>query len=503
MVALVVTTDLVTVTAAESITGWEALGGGASGLAAETDYFIQGSFCVSKQITGAGTLKGQWFNNATGINVGNTNHVYVWMYVSTPGILDTLANGGMRIRIGSGTAALKEWYVNGVDTYARGGWVCIPVNLATTANVTTGTLNTGSVQYFGGQLLVTGTAKAANFGVDVIRYGGSITITDGDLATPGTFSTIFTADQQQTNRWGILQESEAGLVQAGRIFVGYASGTTTTRFEGNSRTIVFRDGFLSSTFNGITVRNAATTALFSNLNLRSLGAAKGDFIVDTTNPSVTVTNGLWDSMREVVLRSNTTVSGLTIRSSGTVTTNSAIMSNCTIASTTAAHAMLINSPTEMANVTDTEFSGNAAAIRITTAGTYTFDALQFSGNTVDVINASTGTVTINAINGSNVSTTSNPNGGTTVINNAKALTLNGLQSNSEVRIYRTSDDVELYGEENSGTSVTYSYNYTGDTPVYIHIHHVSYVFLRVELTLTSEGSTVPIQQRFDRTYSNP
>lgn len=88
---------------------------------------------------------------------------------------------------------------------------------------------------------------------------------------------------------------------------------------------------------------------------------------------------------------------------------------------------------------------------------------------------------------------------------AAALSVTGLQAGTEVRVYRTSDDVEIAGTESSGTSFTYNYQWTGsDTDVYIVIHSLGYVPVRYEgQILGSTGLTLPVQQQRDRVYVNP
>jgi len=81
--------------------------------------------------------------------------------------------------------------------------------------------------------------------------------------------------------------------------------------------------------------------------------------------------------------------------------------------------------------------------------------------------------------------------------------LTGLQPGTEVRIYRTSDMVELSGVENSVTTFGYSYTWTVDFDVIVMIHNVQYLTQRIPITLTSSDTTIPIQQVFDRNYSNP
>lgn len=86
---------------------------------------------------------------------------------------------------------------------------------------------------------------------------------------------------------------------------------------------------------------------------------------------------------------------------------------------------------------------------------------------------------------------------------AASLQLLGLKANSEIRVFKTSDDAELAGIENSGTSFTYNYTWEGsDTNVYIVVHSLGYLPIRYEgVVLGSGGFTIPVQQQVDRQYS--
>ena len=80
------------------------------------------------------------------------------------------------------------------------------------------------------------------------------------------------------------------------------------------------------------------------------------------------------------------------------------------------------------------------------------------------------------------------------------LTLTGLKANSEVRVYTAGTTTEIAGVENSGTTfvdATIAVN-----SVDIVIHNVSYEYQKIEAADTSSNLTLPIQQRFDRNYSN-
>jgi hypothetical protein len=85
-----------------------------------------------------------------------------------------------------------------------------------------------------------------------------------------------------------------------------------------------------------------------------------------------------------------------------------------------------------------------------------------------------------------------------------SFTLNGLQPNSEVRIYLSGTSTELIGVENSGTSFTYNYQYSGDFNIDYIVFNLGYLPIRVTgITLGGQNSSVLIQQTIDRQYLNP
>jgi hypothetical protein len=92
----------------------------------------------------------------------------------------------------------------------------------------------------------------------------------------------------------------------------------------------------------------------------------------------------------------------------------------------------------------------------------------------------------------------------TVVENQVTLTLTGIVSNSEVRIYSAGTTSELAGIENSSTTFGYTYSYVPSTTVDIVIHNVNYVYYRLDdYELGAANSSLPISQIFDRNYSNP
>ena len=86
------------------------------------------------------------------------------------------------------------------------------------------------------------------------------------------------------------------------------------------------------------------------------------------------------------------------------------------------------------------------------------------------------------------------------------LTLTGLKTNTEVRIYTAGTTTELGGVENSGTSFQYEYQHdrVTDPVVDIVIHSLGYEYIKLKnVVLGINDSSIPIQQRIDRNFSNP
>lgn len=83
------------------------------------------------------------------------------------------------------------------------------------------------------------------------------------------------------------------------------------------------------------------------------------------------------------------------------------------------------------------------------------------------------------------------------------LTVTGIKLGSEVRLYRSSDMLELIGVETfSATNFLYSYEYQQDIPAILVVFSLGYNPIYLELVLTDSNATIPIQQTIDRNYIN-
>ena len=131
----------------------------------------------------------------------------------------------------------------------------------------------------------------------------------------------------------------------------------------------------------------------------------------------------------------------------------------------------------------------ASSVFALSGNTITIKASTFTGDMT-----TTGIITL--VNGSTFIGTRTDANGTTVVT---TLNLTGLQANSEVRVFEAGTTTEVAGVENSGT--TFTANISASS-VDIVIHNIAYEYQKIEGADTSANLTLPIQQRFDRSYQN-
>ena len=244
MAAPVIASNLTNLTNAEAAdsASWVEIGGNPSS-GQEADIVLQGSASRSKKVSSKEA--GMMFDNGSGIDLSAdaNKHVYIWMNVATVGILDTLANQGIFIRLGTTTANYHDYVVGGSETYG-GGWVRFVIDLTKTPTRVGGTgLTTTSVRYFGGGCTTTGSAKSENFIIDRIDYGSDgLQIDEGDATQPCSWQELFDADDLSANKYGIITARAGKFFLRGPVYIGDAASTSSTLWEDLSNAdVVFED----------------------------------------------------------------------------------------------------------------------------------------------------------------------------------------------------------------------------------------------------------------------
>ena len=491
----------------DQTTGYSLISGGGGGQNSiepnETDDYIVGANCCSRNPFSS-TNRGIVFD-ATSVTVGAGECIYIWIKSDVSAALDLTSNGGIQVAIGTNTASLSFYNVNGSED-AFGGWKCYVID------PTQAPWSNATFRYIGANWTLPGAgpSKGNPFKFDATRYGKFINCVDGTAGTPATAQEIGDWQGDLSRQWGQFQSQGANsfLVQ-GTLRLGLAG--TTVYFSDSGATINFNENpFTPVAFNGVEILNAGSTVIMNGFTLNALGTTSpGDFTV-TDNATVTLTSCSFNNIRNVALLSNTTVTGSTFNGINQLTPNGASITGGTLANTTSATgAIVINAPSEMGSLSGINFNDNNRCIEITTAGTYSFNGHTFGTNTIAVNNSSGGAVIINPSNGCNITqgdveTTA---GGSTTVNAIQTnfqFTVSPLPTpDYEWRLYTVSalgslaGAVELAGAE-AATVATQSYDHTfTNQPIAVQIISNDYVEAIRYYTLTSTAQSQTIDLEID------
>ena len=496
-------TDLTLIADGASGTPAEANAYSSSGSLAsgDTDNAIQGlSAFVALTPTQANRGNSLLANNGTGLTLTAGQVVTLWGNFSVPGILTTFANaqpGGMVV-LGTSTANISTYAVEGSDTYYEGGWrnyVIDPRNTPTGPENGGGTGNTTSNtnQYYGvAYYQSTGPNRASPFNLDGVRYGRMImTCTGGtgtavDNANPlsssaGNFPQMSDYDDYNGggtpsfgsavdggyHRFGQARFQNGAYVCQGIISLG--SGATATYFDDSSRTVVFANNFLSyADFNRLEIRNASSTINLDSMSFSALGTvARGNFeMVD--NATVNITGSSFLDMGTFIFQSNAVVDTTAFRRCDLITIGNATFTECTfsnsIATSTTSTSTLnnfdgctfisdgsnhaVNLGTISAN---TEMSSNNTFTNYATTNGST-------GNEAILVNVNTGvTLTINVSPGTSTPSVYNTGAGTVVFQQVVTFTIRNIISGTEIRLIEDEGGgvlTEIGGVENVAATPT-------------------------------------------------
>jgi len=524
------TEDLTDVDLAEATGSYVAYGGGGAGLAAGPDYSMQGTNCIDKQVSSA--EKGILYNNGSGITMGAGDHTFVWSFASTPGVTDLYSIRGSVVCVGNSATAFVKYTVDGLDTYGAVGRVgkCHVVDqtvqTANTGSVPYRTLvgsPNGTLQYFGAGLKTTASVKSPNLGLDAMRYGTGAYLTAGEVADPGTFDGFATQNDSVTNRWGIFTKIGVFYELQGRFVIGQNNAKTATAayFEDSNVGIVLVDTVhAASDFTQIIIDHASTICNLTNFNIEALGTINpGRFIINSANPTVSITGGTWKSIGITTLRSNTTIDGLTWRDTDQITQNTAILTNCSFDVGNVATTVPILIVDDITKVTNCEFasSGTGYAIEgFASAGDYTLTGLDFSGYATDGgtagnraihVTATTGTVNLTIAGGGSTPSIHSDGATVNVIANAVPLTITVLDDEDSSAIEGAAVTIRVAnatGPYPYQESVTITQ--TGGTATVTHTGHGLSTNQKVEIKGANENNynrikTITVTDANTYTYS--
>lgn len=486
--------------------------------------------------------------NLTGVNL------LLHCQTSTAGQLQRLtsikSNKGVWFGMRSGAATnYKIWQVLGYDSLnSANRFIPIIINeQATNTKASAGTLAPSSILSTG--VWVGGTAQGTvSMQFASLWAMGTTTICGGNQSGPVDIkSIVLTAADYHERKSVILQGSNQMLVLQELQFGN--GGTDPIYLDLNSTAIEFPSQYNINTklvsYNSVDNKiglfyNAGSTdtIIHNNSIISSPNKYYWGF-----HPSSSLTANYNFSGLQVIgagnvyLNRNVPIDGINISNYGLVYAQNCNLSNSTfdlVPSTndsieinttssfnactfncstlnTGSYLLSTSSPSIFQNC---QFNGSNSshAIRITSAGTYSFNGNQFSNFNINntsgsaIFNDSGGTVTLNISNGS-TPTYRNSTGSTTIINNTIEIVITGLKDDTEVRIYESGTTNELAGIETvidgSANNREFAFNISPSTIVDIVIISLLYQNIRINnYTIPLTNSSIPIQQLIDRYYNN-
>ena len=323
------TTNLTDIYAgAGSTTGWSALGGGASGLNAETDYYIQGTGMTSKNAF-ASTRKGMIYNGGSDFasTIGLDGAVLIWTTHATPNSVDLIANGGITALVGSSSSDYKHWYVGGGDTIEFMGWIIAAVNPSETTDEADAGTPSAVEQYFGVlfDLPAGGPTKGAPNAIDAIRAGRCDLIYEfGTVADPdATFDLAVASQGIEATRLGLIQERSGAFFFSGLHQFGSATNAVT--FSDDNKTCFWNDHpSVTAPFNTVDIQNASSIISLTNISWKAQGTKSPGTWTTTDNATVNLTTCTFTDWGTFAFDTNTTANS-TFLGCGAITHGGATM----------------------------------------------------------------------------------------------------------------------------------------------------------------------------------
>jgi hypothetical protein len=255
-----------------SSTGWTLISSGGGGQNAftvpETDFFIQGNNCISRNPFSS-SIRGMVYSAGT-TTITSGDAIFYWLWAGVPNALSAEAVGGVQCLVGSGTGDLDCFYVRGSDTYQYGGWVCVPVDPTLTSDFQIGT--PAGTTFFGVRWDVpsTGPTKGYPFAIDAMRHGRNLLVTGGEVADYSTFGGAAIINDSQANRWGLFQDNGGNYIHQGLFSFGVTATLVDFR-DANVNISIIDTKKVASGFNGYEVHNASSNVELSNIQIISLG----------------------------------------------------------------------------------------------------------------------------------------------------------------------------------------------------------------------------------------
>jgi hypothetical protein len=423
-----VTTDLTTITGAESTTDsgtfYRLNGTSSANPAQDLDAFVQGTACIANKLgsTISPTDAGGHFNHASTFDLTG-KHLYHWRQIVTAGNMLTKANQGVSLGLTNtsttstttwSTTNYKKWYLDGSDTVkASKGWECYVVDPSGAADASAGTLTLSSVKNIGFICRQNSsvTTTVSNQFLDAVRAGTGITASANSAADTIKMSDVYATDSLTSNMWGIVNQNSGIYYLSGKINIGSAAQANVCNFTDSDQVAIWRDFPVGANFYEIAITgNAsfATTVQLTGWVIRGQAGKSWNLNCNTGGVFKSYSSS-FANIGTAALSASSILDSTSFSACGTIDANGALITGCSFADQTATQ-LKVDTTAEMSNIHDDAFNsdGTGHAIELTVAGTYQFSNLTFidfaatngsTGNEAVFVNVATGNVTINVSGG--------------------------------------------------------------------------------------------------------
>ena len=548
-----ITDNRTLVHAADVVTPYDDLSGNAAGTL-DTEIFYQGTGSIGGYTTS--TRSGLLYDAGSAQNWSN-NVFYLLVNCGIVGLLDTKANGGFTIRFCGAT--VTDWfevYVGGSDDWSTafsGGWVQFVVDIETARStaVTNGWTNgttpaTNAIRYVGYSAITGGSMPrmADNTWLDSIHRladGNPGIIVEGRNGGSTDWDWDDVVVQMDTVKAATARTGPGGSVVLTTPVQFGINDTTTHGFTDTNKTILWDDQeFAPSDLYALSALGNSGGTTNVTLGVKTgtgddatgaqgcvIQAAPGGvrWSMDFDDPGIDAINlygcsfihgGTFQLDDPAV----SCISCLYIDCTGAVVSNSEQL-RCKIIEANTADGVAFMTTDDLNDIVFCEFEfSDGHAIELTTprvasqtskgntytgyGGTAGSNPTASSGSTdAAVYNNAGGAVTIDVTSGGDTPSVRNGASATTVVNANTQITLTGLVNPTEVRVYTAGTTTELAGTEDVTTG-SFVFSRPQGESVDIRIFAVSYLPADLlNFTIPSTDTTIPIDQDFDRNYSNP
>ena len=481
---------------------WAELGAGTIDL--NPDVYLYGSASIGNQY--ASKTGYSYFDRVTPLDfdTGGAHEgqfIYIWINISSKGAFKTGHSFAIRLGTANNTNYRDFRIADKNDANGwSGGWKLFVLDPTKTGSVTdTGTFDVGSVRYIGLFIDTDVSVRAESIFMSQIAVAKGLRITG--TSTNGWAEAVAYCNNYASRAWGVLQEREGIYYVYGGIWIGSTSQGAATSFADSGRVLQFGTSeyyytpgtawvtSYPSTANKLVIEDSAsyTTTFTDGVIVGSDSGRAGSQIISDPNSTVSLDLYGGNHADSVTALYGTTLKNITgaINSGNDAghkflgcnflgcsrfdPVGAPAIRNCIFAETSATTASLLwNSSIDIQNC---KFIANTTGdgIHHTTADSYTYTDLTFSGNTYDILNSTAGTVNISAQGTSNPDTKHNTGGGTINITNDKTLSITVKDENNvaiqgaQVYIQKSATETGEYGHPaNPYTDPGSSANARGD-----------------------------------------